>query len=57
MVGLPARGKSFLSKKICRFLLWQGYNCKVFNIGNYRRELYKADCKADFFNKDNKEAV
>ena len=37
MVGLPARGKTYISRKICRYLSWLGYKCKVFNIGNYRR--------------------
>lgn len=39
MVGLPARGKSFISKKLCKYLIWLGYNSRVFNIGNYRREV------------------
>jgi len=39
MVGLPARGKSFISRTVCKYLRWLGYNCKVFNIGNYRREI------------------
>jgi len=64
MVGLPARGKSFVSRfvrfqlvfyplpshrypcthslqqnrKLARYLTWLGYSCKVFNLGNYRRE-------------------
>lgn len=38
MVGLPARGKSYFSKKITRFLHWLGYSCKIFNVGNYRRQ-------------------
>lgn len=37
MVGLPARGKTYISRKICRYLNWMGFKSKVFNIGNYRR--------------------
>eukprot|EP00124_Ichthyophonus_hoferi_P004135 Ihof_evm3s419 gene=Ihof_evmTU3s419 len=37
MSGLPARGKSFISKKLARYLRWMGYNCQVFNVGNLRR--------------------
>ncbi|KAJ3129060.1 hypothetical protein HK098_002652 [Nowakowskiella sp. JEL0407] len=37
MVGLPARGKSYICKKLTRYLSWSGYNTKVFNVGNKRR--------------------
>ncbi|CCW65495.1 unnamed protein product [Phytomonas sp. EM1] len=32
MVGLPARGKTFLAQKICRLLGWQGTRAKVMNV-------------------------
>ena len=35
---MPARGKSYISKKIYRFLNWLGFNTQVFNVGNYRRK-------------------
>lgn len=38
LVGLPARGKSFISRKLKTFLLWSGHKCKIFNVGKYRRE-------------------
>jgi len=38
LVGLPARGKSFLSRKLLNYLTWRGNQCKVFNVGKYRRE-------------------
>jgi 6-phosphofructo-2-kinase len=37
MVGLPARGKSYLTKKIQRYLSWLQYNSRIFNVGNRRR--------------------
>lgn len=37
MVGLPARGKSYITKKITRYLSWQQHNTKIFNVGNRRR--------------------
>ncbi|CED84624.1 bifunctional 6-phosphofructo-2-kinase fructose--bisphosphate 2-phosphatase [Phaffia rhodozyma] len=37
MVGLPARGKSFLSNKLKRYLQWLEYKVKVFNVGQMRR--------------------
>lgn len=57
MVGLPARGKTYISRKICRYLSWLGYKCKVFNIGNYRRQLCGTDCDSNFFDPKNNEAV
>lgn len=38
MVGLPARGKSYVTKKLCRFLNWQQHNTRIFNVGNTRRK-------------------
>lgn len=37
MVGLPARGKSYITKKIRRYLSWQQHNTRIFNVGNRRR--------------------
>eukprot|EP01095_Lingulamoeba_sp_RSL-Kostka_P015316 TRINITY_DN69_c1_g1_i1.p1 TRINITY_DN69_c1_g1~~TRINITY_DN69_c1_g1_i1.p1 ORF type:complete len:702 (+),score=279.30 TRINITY_DN69_c1_g1_i1:1-2106(+) len=56
MVGLPARGKSFISRKLSRYLNWMGYNSKIFNLGNYRRKLLGSFHSHDFFRKDNPEA-
>ena len=38
-VGLPARGKSYITKKLQRYLNWMQYNTKIFNVGNTRRQL------------------
>lgn len=59
MVGLPARGKTHISRKLTRYLTWLGYNAKVFNIGDKRRKVLGVQdtAKADFFNPDNEEAV
>lgn len=37
MVGLPARGKSFTSRKVETFLQWKGIETRMFNVGRYRR--------------------
>ncbi|ODV98278.1 hypothetical protein PACTADRAFT_48067 [Pachysolen tannophilus NRRL Y-2460] len=37
MVGLPARGKSYITKKLQRYLNWLQYDTKIFNVGNVRR--------------------
>lgn len=41
MVGLPARGKSYISKKLKRYLSWLGFSTRVFNVGNLRRQTAK----------------
>uniref|UniRef100_A0A8C6U644 6-phosphofructo-2-kinase domain-containing protein n=1 Tax=Neogobius melanostomus TaxID=47308 RepID=A0A8C6U644_9GOBI len=41
MVGLPARGKTYISKKLTRYLNWIGVTTKVFNVGQYRRDAMK----------------
>lgn len=37
MVGLPARGKSYITKKLQRYLSWQQHESRIFNVGNRRR--------------------
>lgn len=37
MVGLPARGKSYITSKLTRYLNWLQHDCRVFNVGNTRR--------------------
>lgn len=39
MVGLPARGKSYITNKLTRYLNWLQHNCQVFNVGNTRRRV------------------
>ncbi|KAJ8245564.1 hypothetical protein GJAV_G00272120 [Gymnothorax javanicus] len=56
MVGLPARGKTYMSKKLTRYLNWTGLPTKVFNVGEYRREAVK-HYSFDFFKSDNQDAV
>lgn len=38
-VGLPARGKTYYARKIMKYVSWLGYKSRVFNLGNYRREV------------------
>ncbi|AOW07806.1 YALI0F27885p [Yarrowia lipolytica CLIB122] len=42
MVGLPARGKSYITNKLCRYLNWQQHKTRIFNVGNTRREAKEA---------------
>ncbi|CAJ0552451.1 Ff.00g064300.m01.CDS01 [Fusarium sp. VM40] len=38
MVGLPARGKSFIVKKLARYLNWLQQSTRIFNAGELRRK-------------------
>ncbi|KAI7870627.1 6-phosphofructo-2-kinase-domain-containing protein [Spinellus fusiger] len=56
MVGLPARGKSYIVKKLRRYLNWLQYETRVFNVGNLRRVNEASqhhDQSANFFDPDN----
>ncbi|KAI5841449.1 6-phosphofructo-2-kinase-domain-containing protein [Morchella snyderi] len=37
MVGLPARGKSYITKKVARYLNWLQHDTEIFNVGKRRR--------------------
>ena len=37
IVGLPARGKSYVTKKIARYLNWLQHDTRIFNVGERRR--------------------
>lgn len=53
MVGLPARGKSYIVKMTIRYLKWIGFEAKEFNVGSYRRHIGKAGADANFFDGGN----
>jgi predicted kinase len=58
MVGLPGSGKTFVSKRICRYIsFFQNIPSKIFNVGDYRREMFGAQLPASFYDNDNIEAV
>lgn len=57
MVGLPARGKSTLAKRIRSGLEQQGIRTAIFNNGELRRMLFGLESgSAEFFNPDNTRA-
>ena len=71
LVGLPGRGKSFISRKLQAYFSWQCIPCKIFNVGKYRRDAnaqYRNSqdekkenenlgaCDADFFDSKNESA-
>ena len=41
MVGLPARGKSYIAFKLNNYLNWRNLNSKIFNVGYFRRKYFK----------------
>jgi 6-phosphofructo-2-kinase len=46
LVGLPARGKSFVARKLLTYLNWTGVHCKIFNVGKYRRAEHTSNIAA-----------
>ncbi|AEO71917.1 uncharacterized protein THITE_2124808 [Thermothielavioides terrestris NRRL 8126] len=54
MVGLPARGKSYIAQKAQRYLNWLSIPAETFNVGNYRRH-DAPHPSADFFDTNNVE--
>ncbi|XP_064606317.1 6-phosphofructo-2-kinase/fructose-2,6-bisphosphatase-like isoform X2 [Liolophura sinensis] len=56
MVGLPARGKTYISKKLTRYLNWIGIDTRAFNVGELRRAATDKYRSHDFFRTDNAEA-
>jgi len=57
LVGLPARGKTYIGQKLSRYLRWLGIPTRVFNVGDYRRKFYGAEHSHEFFDSKNVEAT
>ena len=57
MVGLPARGKSYIVKMIIRYLQWTGVQARLFNVGNFRRQKGLGAVSANFFDTNNTNAI
>jgi broad specificity phosphatase PhoE len=53
MVGLPARGKSYIGRKVARYLSWLGHKTRVFNVGAYRRAHVGSRQPNEFFDPNN----
>lgn len=57
MVGLPARGKSTIARKMAWYLRWIGVEARIFNVGSYRRERLGPGQAASFFDPENPEGA
>lgn len=57
MVGLPARGKSYIARKLARFLRWLGHETRVFNVGEYRRSIVGSRKTHEFFDPANPDGL
>jgi broad specificity phosphatase PhoE/predicted kinase len=53
MVGLPARGKTYMARKMARYLSWLGHATQVFNVGTYRRARLGSSQPHSFFDPRN----
>lgn len=58
LVGLPARGKTYISNRLSRYLNWVNIDTRVFNVGAYRRRNSDATIfqSAAFFDNNNQTA-
>lgn len=59
LVGLPARGKSYISHRLVNYMNWFGVFCRLFNVGAFRRRKMSEakGSRADFFASDNQNAI
>ncbi|KAI8075111.1 6-phosphofructo-2-kinase-domain-containing protein [Gongronella butleri] len=55
-VGVPARGKTHISRSLCRYMRWLGVSAKVFSVGNLRRAKL-GSISNEYFDPSNKEAA
>ena len=56
LVGLPARGKSYIAYKLVGYMRWRGLRAQLFNVGKHRRSQVKASQDATFFDASNTSA-
>lgn len=56
MCGLPATGKTHIANRIARYIsFFLAMETKIFNVGDYRRELFGSKLPAEFFDHSNEE--
>ncbi len=57
LVGLPARGKSYIAYKLVGYMRWRGLRAQLFNVGKHRRSAVQASQDANFFDANNVSAA
>jgi 6-phosphofructo-2-kinase / fructose-2,6-biphosphatase 3 len=55
MVGTPGVGKTYIARKICRYLCWLDVPTRVFNVGEFRRSRVGAQMPHTFYDPANEE--
>ena len=55
VIGLPARGKTYIARKVARYLRWINYRTRVFCLARYRQDKYGHKQAAEFFDTANTE--
>jgi 6-phosphofructo-2-kinase/fructose-2,6-biphosphatase 2 len=56
LIGLPGRGKSYISRKLARYLTWTGFEVKSFNLSTYRRK-QKSEIDSSYYDPSQKAYV
>ena len=57
LVGLPARGKSYIAYKLVGYMRWRGLRAQLFNVGKHRRSAVHTNQDANFFDANNTSAA
>jgi predicted kinase len=57
MVGLPGRGKTYIARKVARYLRWINYRTRAFSLARYRIEQFGPRQAADFYDNANETNV
>ncbi len=55
LVGLPGRGKTYITRKVARYLRWIGYNTRAFSLARYRIDQCGGRLPASFYDHDNED--
>ncbi len=55
MAGLPGRGKTYVTRKVARYLRWIGYKTRSFSLARYRIDQCGGRLPAAFYDHDNED--